>query len=35
MSVSYAQDIKPLFSDRDHSSMTFKFEQWIADGKQP
>lgn len=25
---SYEADIKPLFSDRDHRSMTFKFDLW-------
>ena len=31
MAFSYAQDIKPLFSGRDHSSMTFKFDLWSYD----
>ena len=25
---SYEADIKPLFNDRDHRSMTFKFDLW-------
>ena len=28
---SYDADIKPLFTDRDHRSMTFKFDLWSYD----
>lgn len=29
--ISYERDIKPLFTERDHGSMTFKFDLWSYD----
>ena len=29
--VSFAQDIKPLFRERDRESMTFAFDLWDVD----
>jgi hypothetical protein len=28
---SFDQDVKPLFRERDHESMTFKFDLWSYD----